>query len=155
MKRCGCGQTGFGTTVNAATLVVLVTLTACATEPQNDDSARSVVIPREWKSIELADADLNVPLIAPLEIASLSRRVDAAQTVEDVYAFQGIDGYVKTSRTASGIYPEAYANQLRAGKPRSDDFIAGLSLPSRSEEHTSELQSLMRISYAVLCFKKK
>src|SRR3546814_10150576 len=26
---------------------------------------------------------------------------------------------------------------------------------ARSEEHTSELQSLMRISYAVLCFKKK
>src|SRR3546814_2409070 len=30
------------------------------------------------------------------------------------------------------------------------------SLPSsRSEEHTSELQSLMRISYAVFCLKKK
>src|SRR3546814_9840738 len=28
-------------------------------------------------------------------------------------------------------------------------------LASRSEEHTSELQSLMRISYAVLCLKKK
>src|SRR3546814_9851379 len=27
--------------------------------------------------------------------------------------------------------------------------------PPRSEEHTSELQSLMRISYAVLCLKKK
>src|SRR3546814_8822230 len=27
--------------------------------------------------------------------------------------------------------------------------------PDRSEEHTSELQSLMRISYAVLCLKKK
>src|SRR3546814_8868782 len=27
--------------------------------------------------------------------------------------------------------------------------------PARSEEHTSELQSLMRISYAVFCFKKK
>src|SRR3546814_3031292 len=27
--------------------------------------------------------------------------------------------------------------------------------PARSEEHTSELQSLMRISYAVLCLKKK
>src|SRR3546814_1871370 len=26
--------------------------------------------------------------------------------------------------------------------------------PDRSEEHTSELQSLMRISYAVFCFKK-
>src|SRR3546814_6370393 len=29
------------------------------------------------------------------------------------------------------------------------------SLPGRSEEHTSELQSLMRISYAVFCLKKK
>src|SRR3546814_2971886 len=28
-------------------------------------------------------------------------------------------------------------------------------LPFRSEEHTSELQSLMRISYAVFCLKKK
>src|SRR3546814_6817196 len=31
----------------------------------------------------------------------------------------------------------------------------GLVLGSRSEEHTSELQSLMRISYAVFCLKKK
>src|SRR3546814_8174984 len=30
-----------------------------------------------------------------------------------------------------------------------------LWLPVRSEEHTSELQSLMRISYAVFCLKKK
>src|SRR3546814_5277608 len=30
-----------------------------------------------------------------------------------------------------------------------------LDLPERSEEHTSELQSLMRISYAVFCLKKK
>src|SRR3546814_2884312 len=29
------------------------------------------------------------------------------------------------------------------------------SLSSRSEEHTSEFQSLMRISYAVFCLKKK
>src|SRR3546814_3385269 len=32
---------------------------------------------------------------------------------------------------------------------------AGSSTSSRSEEHTSELQSLMRISYAVFCLKKK
>src|SRR3546814_9530853 len=31
--------------------------------------------------------------------------------------------------------------------------VSGLS-PGRSEEHTSELQSLMRISYAVFCLKK-
>src|SRR3546814_10060702 len=40
-----------------------------------------------------------------------------------------------------------------------DDFSLYLHHPSvtdpRSEEHTSELQSLMRISYAVFCLKKK
>src|SRR3546814_5877054 len=30
-----------------------------------------------------------------------------------------------------------------------------LAVPLRSEEHTSELQSLMRISYAVFCYNKK
>src|SRR3546814_3852930 len=35
-------------------------------------------------------------------------------------------------------------------------FLGRLALASgRSEEHTSELQSLMRISYAVFCLKKK
>src|SRR3546814_9910127 len=32
---------------------------------------------------------------------------------------------------------------------------SGLCVEARSEEHTSELQSLMRISYAVFCLKKK
>src|SRR3546814_12857002 len=39
---------------------------------------------------------------------------------------------------------------------RRDGEAAGEARPqSRSEEHTSELQSLMRISYAVFCLKKK
>src|SRR3546814_5439701 len=33
--------------------------------------------------------------------------------------------------------------------------ITGIDHAPRSEEHTSELQSLMRISYAVFCLKKK
>src|SRR3546814_3121124 len=33
--------------------------------------------------------------------------------------------------------------------------IAAVVMEIRSEEHTSELQSLMRISYAVFCLKKK
>src|SRR3546814_9020536 len=33
--------------------------------------------------------------------------------------------------------------------------LALTGVPMRSEEHTSELQSLMRISYAVFCLKKK
>src|SRR3546814_7138557 len=55
------------------------------------------------------------------------------------------------------------ALRLRAGHlPRRPDDEAGHIQPEgaggvdqRSEEHTSELQSLMRISYAVFCLKKK
>src|SRR3546814_2536627 len=50
-----------------------------------------------------------------------------------------------------------------AGTPRRDDptrgpgrrGCRGRARGRRSEEHTSELQSLMRISYAVFCLKKK
>src|SRR3546814_7708330 len=35
------------------------------------------------------------------------------------------------------------------------DMLPAVGFDNRSEEHTSELQSLMRISYAVFCLKKK
>src|SRR3546814_2330767 len=41
------------------------------------------------------------------------------------------------------------------GNQVADAPQAGAREASRSEEHTSELQSLMRISYAVFCLKKK
>src|SRR3546814_1693434 len=44
--------------------------------------------------------------------------------------------------------------QVAASKRRRKGRDAALP-PMRSEEHTSELQSLMRISYAVFCLKKK
>src|SRR3546814_16599766 len=44
-------------------------------------------------------------------------------------------------------------SQIWRGVDRSIDHLSRIS--KRSEEHTSELQSLMRISYAVLCLKKK
>src|SRR3546814_6874344 len=43
----------------------------------------------------------------------------------------------------------------QAGGVDVGDGVAGHALLPRSEEHTSELQSLMRISYAVFCLKKK
>src|SRR3546814_7856983 len=39
--------------------------------------------------------------------------------------------------------------------PRPEALLEGIVLLQRSEEHTSELQSLIRISYAVFCLKKK
>src|SRR3546814_6755464 len=44
------------------------------------------------------------------------------------------------------------ADQLRGARTRG---VRGNLPADRSEEHTSELQSLMRISYAVFCLKKK
>src|SRR3546814_1039998 len=43
-------------------------------------------------------------------------------------------------------------DHFRRGAPCAD---RGRGMSYRSEEHTSELQSLMRISYAVFCLKKK
>src|SRR3546814_2166364 len=46
--------------------------------------------------------------------------------------------------------------QEAASVPAEKDlYQAHLDIFLRSEEHTSELQSLMRISYAVFCLKKK
>src|SRR3546814_1162721 len=48
------------------------------------------------------------------------------------------------------------AERPRSGsKPPKIDPAIQIEVEARSEEHTSELQSLMRISYAVFCLKKK
>src|SRR3546814_6925719 len=49
-----------------------------------------------------------------------------------------------------GIQPNQLANLANKPKP-----TCCIIRNQRSEEHTSELQSLMRISYAVFCLKKK
>src|SRR3546814_8052143 len=53
---------------------------------------------------------------------------------------------------------EPHGPGARQGRARGRDAVAqdgARRVPPRSEEHTSELQSLMRISYAVFCLKKK
>src|SRR3546814_3078002 len=50
---------------------------------------------------------------------------------------------------------QAAAARRRAHRRRLRDRRQHHDRPRRSEEHTSELQSLMRISYAVFCLKKK
>src|SRR3546814_7804777 len=74
-------------------------------------------------------------------------------------------GYVGFSTTFAfavaalleGRVDPAWARWVRPWALAAWTFLtAGIALGSgRSEEHTSELQSLMRISYAVFCLKKK
>src|SRR3546814_6542071 len=60
---------------------------------------------------------------------------------------------VMVAKTASGVRV-AVTGAGADGVFRSADMERALA-SSRSEEHTSELQSLMRISYAVFCLNKK
>src|SRR3546814_2405857 len=63
--------------------------------------------------------------------------------------------------TNSAVRREGLGRRLqdwREAGLRKPGFLAGAEIVrgfDRSEEHTSELQSLMRISYAVFCLKKK
>src|SRR3546814_5945633 len=75
---------------------------------------------------------------------------------------------VPTMTVAQNLFlgQEKFINRLRGIYISAQQFLQSLSfnvdptmvvgsLGARSEEHTSELQSLMRISYAVFCLKKK
>src|SRR3546814_2111947 len=67
-------------------------------------------------------------------------RSDAARIVEEAFIARDIFGIEPGDLGAEG------------------GFVVGIveiGAVARSEEHTSELQSLMRISYAVFCLKKK
>src|SRR3546814_4972271 len=79
-----------------------------------------------------SDLELSMDtVIAPPIDASSAGRIEARRAVVDYLRCFGLTESTRLTELA-------------------DRFAAG-----RSEEHTSELQSLMRISYAVFCLKKK
>src|SRR3546814_6360330 len=93
----------------------------------------------------------------------------------DVYpVFANAVNYGWVSPEAAGVAPDTKNRAHGPGQPGNlllPQYVTLLADPSekskpirqriyslmrhRSEEHTSEIQSLMRISYAVLCLKKK
>src|SRR3546814_6465965 len=64
--------------------------------------------------------------------------------------------YARATALQSGAIRSALDLAVLEGKRNLQYSVQGSSaIQPRSEEHTSELQSLMRISYAVFCLKKK
>src|SRR3546814_6106556 len=58
--------------------------------------------------------------------------------------------------TSSGSKTYVFQYRMGGREAKTQRYTIGRhGSPWRSEEHTSELQSLMRISYAVFCLKKK
>src|SRR3546814_1635365 len=72
---------------------------------------------------------------------------------DHIIADDGKDGLIRYRRMCRHIHPRAQNHSLVVTDQRALNQIEALTV--RSEEHTSELQSLMRISYAVFCLKKK
>src|SRR3546814_11366095 len=78
------------------------------------------------------------------------RRADPAEECRERQARPGAEGRFRDA--ARPVLFQHVRTRLQAAAR--GNGIDGSGAP-RSEEHTSELQSLMRISYAVFCLKKK
>src|SRR3546814_2288153 len=83
------------------------------------------------------------------------RGVDAARTNVEVQFGDAADEIEVAAADFSGEDLAIVAALLIAGAGVADELVVGIFEFERSEEHTSELQSLMRISYAVFCLKNK
>src|SRR3546814_4005781 len=99
-------------------------------------------------------------MTGPRHLAMLAGEpVKPGQAITDFRGEAWIFAYVTTGPVSFGkiVARDAEAKMQREFFPH---VFPGLSVEpvppvKRSEEHTSELQSLMRISYAVFCLKKK
>src|SRR3546814_5597988 len=76
---------------------------------------------------------------------------------EAAFEAANVDGLLPGREEASGADIFLLDSGARSARLAEDvrDLLRTVDRASRSEEHTSELQSLMRSSYAVFCLKKK
>src|SRR3546814_4068359 len=93
-------------------------------------------------------------VVVPVELRA---KGDSGQTIAGYAAIFGetadIGGYFRESIAKGAFAVSIASDDVRAYFDHDRGRVLGRS--SRSEENTSELQSLMRISYAVSCLKKK
>src|SRR3546814_3803881 len=81
----------------------------------------------------------------------VGQRVDDPVLEHEARAVMAFLARLEHEHHSAGQTVAGGAEQLR----RADEHRDMRVVPARSEEHTSELQSLMRISYSVFCLKKK
>src|SRR3546814_1187472 len=102
-----------------------------------------------------------VPVARDAKPASLRERMAPLRNLQvwrfSLYYFLVFGGFIALASWLPRYYMGVYGVDLRTAGMLAASFAlpATLFRAVRSEEHTSELQSLMRISYAVLCLKTK
>src|SRR3546814_1067073 len=91
-------------------------------------------------------------------MGSIHRRNDGAATLKEMQGFAGFPAatqrYVRRSLDI-GLHRADAIQLWSRDMVEAAAIRAQAAVYDRSEEHTSELQSLMRTSYAVFCLKKK
>src|SRR3546814_10889424 len=94
------------------------------------------------------------PAVADAELVAFERRVGQVAQRKIVHCRQSLRTVHQMPGPCHVVSPPLF---LRRAAFWSEKPLPLSSRPGmrRSEEHTSELQSLMRISYAVFCLKKK
>src|SRR3546814_3631088 len=93
-------------------------------------------------------------LFANLRPATLFKGLEDAAALRPEVA-RDIDMVILRELTGDVYFGEKGLRTTGEGLRQGYDVMAYDEAEVRSEEHTSELQSLMRISYAVFCLKKK
>src|SRR3546814_7907542 len=84
------------------------------------------------------------------------RRPPRSTRTDTLFPYTTLFRSKRASSNARSVLPDAVGPMRKMAGGRADiRKLDGLGRIVRSEEHTSELQSLMRISYAVFCLKKK
>src|SRR3546814_10546881 len=99
-----------------------------------------------------ADRDATARELAQVTQSVFGVRFDGEQTVGK--ALQHATGFGQAHATRQSLEQADADTALEFGELLGNRGLADVQA-ARSEEHTSELQSLMRISYAVFCLKKK
>src|SRR3546814_7643105 len=87
--------------------------------------------------------------------ATFSALLNILYLAPTIYMMQVYDRVVPTNGVLTLIFITVVVGVAIATLSALDAIRVRLMTRARSEEHTSELQSLMRISYAVFCLKKK
>src|SRR3546814_5050307 len=89
-----------------------------------------------------------------VHIAGIEERTPAQHDSEEAASARGYVAYYAES-ACGGLTRSGHRMETLGEYADIEAALNAAEVATRSEEHTSELQSLMRISYAVFCLKKK
>src|SRR3546814_9426786 len=100
-------------------------------------------------------APIRTAVVHPVDAPSLLGAVEAAKAGLILPVLVGPEAKIRAAAAQAALDLAPYEIVPTEHSDAAAAAAVAMVRAGRSEEHTSELQSLMRISYAVFCLKKK